>query len=229
MLSQSDRKTVFPYPSFSGVKIQNNEPMAASYFNTHIVRLMANAKAIENANTLQKASDTQWGLVKMAETLDITSEYGNRDTALTNDVLNRAIAELKRKNALSYSSSGRLNFTKSFEFQRGEFNVGIGERVAKKVTTTPDRVVYANVYFVPNGFENHPFYSSKSVATDQSAFSDNAMSAGIINFTEWNQPEGYSEFHIYYHDSGWVICENGRYNDSQKSVKVCWTLLVRKN
>ncbi len=229
MLSRSDRETIFPYPTFSGVKINNNEPMAASYFNAHIVRLMANAKSVDNANTLQKATATQWGLVKMAETKDITSESGNRDAALTNDVLNRAIEELKTQNKISYSTSGKLNFTKNFEFQGGEFNVGSGERVAKKVSSAPERVVYANVYFVPNGFGKTPFYSAKTTTTTSPAFYRNAMSAGIVNFTDWNPPEGYSEFHVYYHTSGYVICENGKYNDSQKSIKVCWSLLVRKN
>lgn len=228
MLSQTDRETIFPYPTFSGVKIQNNEPMAASYFNTHVVRLMANAKSVENANTLQKASGVQWGLVKLAETGDISSEGGNRDVALTNDVLNRAIEELRTKNRISYASSGKIDFTKSFEFQTGEFNVGIGEKVARKVTSSPDRVVFANVYFVPAGFEGHPFYLAKTATTTKDAFYANKMSSGIVNFTDWDPPEGYSEFHVYYHSGGYVICENGRYNDAQKSIKVCWTLLVRK-
>lgn len=229
MLSYSDRETLFPYPSFAGVKIRTNEPMAASYFNSHIVRLLSNVKATENSHTLQKASDKQWGLVKLAETKDITDGSGNRNAALTNDVLNRAMDELRRRNKISFSSSGRLSFTKNFEFQRGEFNVGSEERIAKKITSTPNRVVFAHVYFIPYGFDGHPFYSAKTTTAPSSAFYSNIESSGIVNFADWKAPEGYTEFHVYYHNSGYVICENGKYNDAQKSVKVCWTLLVKKN
>jgi len=229
MLKYSDKKTIFPYPSFSEIKIRNNEPMTSSYFNSHIVRLMSNVASLKNTHTLQKASFEQWGLIKLAETSDITSTDGDRNAAITNDVLNRAIEELKRKNKISYSSSGKLDFTKNFEFQHGEFNVGSGERIAKKITSTPDRVEFANVYFVPYGFENHPFYSAKTTTAPSSAYYNNIESSGVVNFSDWDIPDGYTEFHVYYHNSGYVICDNGKYNDSQKSIKVCWNLFLRKN
>lgn len=229
MLSQSDRKTIFPYPSFSEIKIRNNEPMAASYFNAHVVRLLSNLKAVEQSHTLQKATYGQWGLVKMAETQDIKSSEGNRETAITNDVLNRAIEELKKQNKISFSASGKLDFTKNYEFQHGEFSVGSGERIAKKVTSTPNKVMFAHVYFIPIGFENHPFYTAKSSKTTDEAYYNNIESSGIINFTDWNAPKEYTEFHVYYHNSGYVICNNGKYNESQKNIKVCWNLFVKKN
>jgi hypothetical protein len=51
----------------------------------------------------------------------------------------------------------------------------------------------------------------------------------MVNFVGWGKPDGYSEFHVYYHKSGYVICDNGRYDDAQRQIKVTWTLFMRKD
>ena len=219
----------FPYSRFSEIRIKSSEPMSYAYFNSHIMRLCSNLDSLGDSFTLQRATYSQWGTVKFATVDDILLENGNRDAVMTNATLNAAMEELRQRNMKEYMTRGRLDFTKNYEFLHGEFLVGVGEKIAKRITDSPDRVVYANVTFVPLGFDGEPFRTARVDSAPASSYEHGVKSAGIINFTDWNKPTTYREFHVYYHSSGYVICDNGKYDDSQRQIKVVWTLLMRKD
>lgn len=219
----------FPYRRFSDIRIKSSEPMSYAYFNSHVMRLCANLSALDLSHTLQKATYTQWGTVRFATVDDIISESGNKESVLTNAVVNEAMDKLRSDNMLSLMTRGKLDFTKSYEFVTGEFILGVNEKIAKKITDYPDRVVYANVSFTPLGYGLAPFHTARLDSAPLSAYENDVKSSGIVNFVDWGKPENYKEFHIYYHKSGYVICDNGKYDDSQKQLKVTWTLLMRKD
>ena len=228
MSDSANRRSLYPYPDFAQIKIKNGEPMSSAYFNAHVVRLCSNIEALDNDYTLQKASWTQWGLVKFASEDDILSKDGNRETVVTNDCINRAMRRLGSDTRKEYNLTGRLNFSSTHEFQHGEFLVGLNENIARKVTDSPERVEFSQVYFVPVGFEGTTFYTAKSTKTDEESAKTRDTSSGVINFAEWKRPEGYDEFHCYYHRSGYVICRNGKYNDSQRQIRVVYNLFMLK-
>lgn len=221
--------TDFPYSRFSEVKVKSSEPMSYAYFNSHILRLCSNLESMDTSFTLQKATYSQWGTVKFATVDDILSESGNKETVMTNKTLNDAFSEMRSSNIRKMMTRGSLDFTKNYEFVRGEFIVGTGEKIARRITDSPDRVVFANVTFVPLGYESSMFATARVDSAPLSAYQNGVSSSGIVNFVDWGRPEGYREFHVYYHKSGYVICDNGKYADSQKQIKVVWTLFMRKD
>ena len=218
-----------PYDRFSEMRIRSSEPMSYAYFNSHIMRLCANLDSMDASFTLQKAGYAQWGTVRFATVDDIISENGDRTAVMTNRTLNEAMGKMREENMRGLMTKGILNFTKNYEFVRGEFIVGTGERVARMVTDSPDRVVYANVTFMPLGYESSMFRTARVDSAPVSAYENSVSSSGTINFVDWGAPEGYHEFHVYYHRSGYVVCDNGRYDESQKQIKVIWTLFMRKD
>lgn len=219
----------FPYSRFSEIKIKNSEPMSYAFFNSHVMRLCSNLDSLGDSFTLQKATYSQWGTVKFATVEDILSETGNKDSVVTNKVINSAMDRLFLENTIAYTTKGRLDFTKNYEFLRGEFIVGVNERVAKRITDSPDRVVYANVSFVPIGYDSTPFNTARVDSAPLSSYENGVKSSGVVNFVDWKKPETYREFHVYYHRNGYVICDNGKYDDSQKQIKVVWTIFMRKD
>ena len=220
---------IFPYKTVSEVKFRNDEPLTYANFNAHIIRLLQNAKALNRAITLQKATDKQWGVVKLATVDDIISDDGDKNAVVTNEVINKTIDHMRVVNDKKFRLTGKIDMSKNYEWQHGEFVVGVNESIAKRITKNADRVVYANIYFVPLGFDNKPFHMANSVkGTDSESFKNNVKNCGVINFDEWQKPKGYEEFHVYYHKSGYVICRNGRLHGSQKQIKVVWNLLMRK-
>ena len=219
----------FPYSRFSDIRIKSSEPMSYAYFNSHVMRLCSNLDSLGESFTLQKATYTQWGTVKFATVDDIISESGNKDSVMTNRILNAAMEELRIRNMRDFMTKGKLNFTKNYEFLNGEFIVGVNEKIAKRITDSPDRVVYANVSFVLLGFDAVPFRTARVDSAPLSSYENGVKSSGIINFVDWKKPDTYREFHVYYHKNGYVICDNGKYDDSQKQIKVVWTLFMRKD
>ena len=203
--------------------------MSYAYFNSHVMRLCANLESMDGSFTLQKATYSQWGTVKFATVEDILSDNGDKDAVLTNKTLNDAMGTLRSDNMRKLTMLGKMDFTKNYEFTRGEFVVGTDERVAKRITDSPDRVVYANVTFVPLGYESAPFSTTRVDSAPLSSYESDVESSGVINFVDWGKPENYREFHVYYHNSGYVVCDNGKYNDSQKQIKVVWYPLMRKD
>lgn len=227
MSDTSKNSELFPYKDFSDIKIKNNEPMASSYFNSHLIRLWSNICALNNTNTLQKATDKQWGIVKFASIDDIINDDGNKNTVVSNKVLNDTIAFLKKQNSHLYMMDNVLNFSKNYHFRKGEFVVGLNESKAVKITNNPELVAFSNISFVPVGFDDIPFFTAKSTqSADTLEQSD--ISTGMLNFSKTDKPDGYEEFHVYYHKSGYVICKNGSYNNSQNQIRVVWTLFERK-
>ena len=227
MASSFNNAEIFPYPDFGKIRIRANEPMASSYLNAHLIRLWADARALEKANTLQKASDIQWGVAKFASVEDIIEKDGTKTAVLTNDVLNRAIDELKKRNLKKFVLNGEMDFSSSYRFRCGEFVMGTGESRAVKVTNNPELVAFADVAFQPLGFDERPFFTARSEKVP-SAVDPGKVSAGTINFAKTADMKGYVPFSLYYHRSGYVICRNGRYNDSQNQIRVRWTLFERK-
>lgn len=219
----------FPYSRFSDIRIKSSEPMSYAYFNSHVIRLCSNLYSMDESITLQKATYTQWGTVKFATVDDIIGEYGDKDSVLTNSALNSAFDKMRSENMKLILNSGKLNFTKNYEFVSGEFIVGSGEKIAKNITDSPDRVVYANVTFMPLGYESSMFRTARVDSAPVTSYENSVKSAGIVNFVNWGKPEGYREFHVYYHKSGYIICDNGKYDDSQRQIKVKWTLFMRKD
>lgn len=219
----------FPYSRFSEIRIKSSEPMSYAYFNSHVIRLCSNLYSMDESLTLQKATYTQWGTVKFATVDDIIGENGDKDAVLTNSALNSAFEKMRSENMKSLLNSGKMNFTKNYEFVNGEFIVGSGEKIAKNITDAPDRVVYANVTFVPLGYDSSMFRTARVDIAPASSFENDVSSTGIINFVDWGRPDGYREFHVYYHKSGYIICDNGKYDDSQRQIKVKWTLFMRKD
>lgn len=219
----------FPYKRFSEIRIKSSEPMSYAYFNSHVMRLCSNLDSMDESFTLQKASYTQWGTVKFATVDDILNDDGDREAVMTNKVLNDAMSRLRSENMKSLMTLGKLNFTKNYEFLSGEFIVGIGEKIAKRITDSPDRVVYANVTFVPLGYDSSVFRTAKVDTAVPSSYENDVESSGVINFVNWGKPENYTEFHVYYHKSGYVICDNGKYDESQRQIKVIWSLFMRKD
>lgn len=219
----------FPYSRFSDIRIKSSEPMSYAYFNSHVMRLCSNFDSLDTSYTLQKATYAQWGTVRFATVDDILKESGDKDTVITNAVLNDAMEKLRSSNRHLMMTKGTLDFTKNYEFVTGEFILGINEKLAKKVTDYPDRVVYANVSFVPLGYGSAPFHTARIDSAPLSSYENGVKSSGIVNFVDWNKPDTYREFHIYYHKSGYIICDNGKYDESQRQLKVVWTLLMRKD
>lgn len=219
----------FPYSKFSDIRIKSSEPMSYAYFNSHVMRLCSNLESLGESFTLQRATYTQWGTVKFADIDDIISDDGNKDSVFTNKTLNDAMNVLRSRNMRGYMTTGKLDFTKNYEFVGGEFIVGTGEKIAKRITDSPDRVVYANVAFVPLGYESSQFSTARVDSVAASSYENGVKSSGVINFVDWGKPSEYREFHVYYHKSGYVICDNGKYDDSQKQIKVIWTLFMRKD
>ena len=219
----------FPYSSFSDIRIKSSEPMSYAYFNSHIIRLCSNLESLDGSFTLQRATYTQWGTVKFATVDDIIGENGNKDAVMTNKTLNEAMSRLRSDNIRCLSTFGNLNFTKNYEFISGEFIVGTGENIAKKITDSPDRVVYANISFIPIGYDSSMFRTARVDSVPMSSYESGVETSGVINFVDWGKPESYREFHVYYHRSGYVICNNGQYDESQKQIKVVWTLFMRKD
>ena len=218
-----------PNDSLSDVRIRNDEPLTYAYFNTHMLKLLENIRAINISTTIQKATPEQWGVVRLATVDDLISEGGDRNAVVTNKVVLDAISKLNAENKRMYRLSGKLPLSKSYEWSHGEFVVGLGENIARKISDTPDNVVYSNVYFVPLGYEDKAFRMANSRPdTDPRFFKENFMSAGVINFDKVEAPANYEEFHVYYHRSGYVICRNGRVQDAQRQIKVVWNLLTRK-
>ena len=221
--------TQLPYENLSDLKLKNDEPLTYAYFNVHILRLLQNIQSINKTTTLQKATTTQWGVVRFATVDDIISENGDRNTVISNKVLNEAVETLTKNNQLKYQRTGKLSLSKNYEWVHGEFSVGLGENIAKKITTIPDNVVYANVYFVPLGYENKIFRTATTKKnTDAEYFKNNTKTTGFINFDKISLPTNYEEFHVYYHKAGYIICRNGRIQDDQKQIKVVWNLLLKK-
>lgn len=220
--------TKFPY-SLSELRLKNDEPLNYAYFNAHMLRILADIRSINKSSTLQKATTTQWGVARYATIDDVISEDGDRNAILTNDILNKAIKKLKDDNEKSYKATGLLPLSKNYEWRHGEFMVGLGESIAKKITDFPDMVVYANVYFVPLGYESKPYRTANSKPhAEERFFKENLVTCGVINFDDKEMPENYEEFHVYYHKAGYVICRNGRVQDAQKQIRVVWNLLFRK-
>lgn len=224
-----DSRNRLPNNSLSDVRIRNDEPLTYAYFNAHMMKLLENIRAINISTTIQKATPSQWGVVRLATVDDLISEDGDKNAVVTNKVILDAISSLNIENKKNYRLTGKLPLSKNYEWSHGEFLVGLGENVAKKITDTPDNVVYSNVYFVPLGYEEKAFRMANSKpATEPEFFKDNFVSAGVINFDRTETPKNYEEFHVYYHRSGYVICRNGRVQDAQKQIKVVWNLLTRK-
>lgn len=219
----------FPYSRFSEIRIHSSEPMSYAFFNSHVARLCSNMDAMDSSFTLQKATYTQWGTVKFATVSDIVSENGNKDTVVTNATLNDAFSKMRSDNIREFMLKHRLNFTKNYELLNGEFIVGTNERLAKRITTAPDHVVYANVSFIPLGYDSTMFRTARVDTAPLTAYENGVKSTGVVNFVDWGAPETYREFHVYYHKSGYVICNNGKYDESQRQIKVLWTLLMRKD
>ena len=219
----------FPYSRFSDIRIKSSEPMSYAYFNAHVARLCSNLSAMDASYTLQKATYTQWGVVRFATVDDIISESGDRTAVMTNKTLNEAFEKLRSDNRRDALTKGKISFSKNYEIVSGEFIVGTGEKVAKRITDCPDRVVYANVSFVPLGYASSTFHTARVDSVPASSFEKGVESSGIVNFVDWGRPEGYREFHVYYHRYGYVICDNGGYDESQRQIKVVWTLFVRKS
>ena len=226
-MASTDKASILPYPDFNDIRVQINEPMSAAYFNMHIAKMMANINALKNASPIQHATDTQWGTIKLATVNDILNDNGDKNAVLTNKVLNEVTEETKVKIDKLYQITDRLTFTKNFEWMHGEFVVGLNEKIAKRVTKNPDRVVFAQVYFIPYGYEDMPFFTACSKKTTVEAWNKQPKTIGVVNFTEKYTPKEYDEFHVYYHKSGYILVDNGRYDDSQTQIKVAYNLLIK--
>lgn len=217
----------FPYKRFSEIRIRSSEPMSYAYFNAHIARLYANLRSMDASYTLQKAGYGQWGTVRFATPEDMVGN-GDRTAVMTNAGLNSALDGVRSRNIMDLMVQGRMGFTAGHEFVRGSFTVGTGDKVVKKITDAPERVEHAYVTFVPLGYESSMFRTARVDSTALSAYENGVESSGTVNFVEWGAPEGYREFHVYYHRAGYVVCENGRYDDGQRQIRVEWTLFMRK-
>ena len=223
----SDKASILPYPDFNDIRVQINEPMSAAYFNMHIAKMVANINALTHASPIQRATDTQWGTVKLATTNDILNDNGDKNAVLTNKVLNEITLQSREQIDKLYRITNRLTFTKNFEWVHGGFVVGLNEKIAKRVTKNPDRVVFAQVYFIPYGYEDDPFFTANSKKTSIEAWNKQPKSIGVVNFTQKYTPEEYNEFHVYYHKSGFILVDNGQYDDNQTQIKVAYNLLLK--
>lgn len=221
-----EHTSIFPYPDFNDIKIQIDEPMSSAYFNVHIAKMLANVEALKNVSEIQKATTTQWGTVKLASAYDILNEDGDKDAVLTNKAINDAISIAKERALKDFNRTNKLQFTNDFQWEHGEFVVGLNENIAKRITRTPDRVLYSNVYFEPYGHDNIPFFTAKSTKTTKDNFIKQPLSTGIVSFKKTEMPKEYNDFHVYYHPSGFILVKNGQYSASQSQIKIVWNILL---
>jgi len=216
-----------PYPNLSDISFSNSEPLTYAYFNAHVVRMLENIRSLNRTATLQKASPTQWGVVRIATVDDIISEDGDRTAVLTNDVMNRAISTMRADNLNGYRLDGKLPMSKNYEWVHGEFTVGLNEHVARRISDSPERVMYVNLYFVPLGKENG-IYTARSSKVDSTALSGVVPTDGVINFSDAPKTDGQRRMELYYHRSGYVICRNEPLDDGQRQIRVVYNMLKRK-
>lgn len=220
-----------PYRKFSQIRIKNSEPFTSDYLNAHIVRLCANLESLHETNTLQKAGYDQWGTVRKATENDFLNPSIDSGTAvITNDVVNRVICSLRDENAKQLFINSALTISKHCLLKRGSFVVASNTKVAKKITTNPDSVLYTKLNIVPVGYERKPFYTTNVVKTDNESFKNcESKNVGVIEFESSEQPVNYDLFSIYYHQSGYVICDTGMAMTGYEQFCVNWIQLICNN
>lgn len=220
-------KSKLPYPTLSDVRIRNDEPLTYAYFNAHMLRLLADIRAINTSRTIQRATPTQWGVVRFASVDDVVDPDGDRNLVISNKTLNASIERMRSDNAKAYRDTNRIPMSKNYEWRHGEFTVGLGENVARKITDVPESVVYSNVYYIPSGFGETPIRTAATkTGTDPEFFRRGLSTVGRIEFGKVEMPPNYEEFHVYYHRAGYVICRNGKVVDGQRQINVAWNILV---
>lgn len=218
-----------PYRKFSQIRIRNSEPFTSDYLNAHISRLCSNLDSLKDTNTIQKAGYEQWGTVRKATVDDFLNPEEYSGTAVvTNDVVNRVVDTMHSENAEQLFTKGSINLSKHYILKRGSFVVSTGSKIAKRITTDPEGVVFTRLNIVPVGYERKAFYTTKVSKTDEESFKNcNQKNVGVIEFTDSGTPTNYTPFNIYYHQSGYVICNIGNIMETQKQFTVNWMQMLK--
>jgi hypothetical protein len=161
----------------------------------------------------------------MATVDEVISPSSGSDGVITNDIFNKALKKIEDGQLDMVSQNGSVALTDTITVQRGEFTVSPGVSLAKKITSDPSNVIFSSVYFVPVGNIESQFPTASIDTTQQSFFDIAFKSAGYITFENTTSvPPEFKDFHVYYHDSGYVIVKNTKFSKIQGNIRVVWIL-----
>jgi len=133
-----------PYDNFEDVQFNNDETLNFAYFNAHIKKLFANFDAYSNVQKLPIASDSNYGLVRLASIKDMKNGT-NGSSVLPLNTFQEFLKDEVSTQRKTFSNDNTLALNSNMTVMTGTITVPNGFYIGKTVTSRPSLVLFAHV------------------------------------------------------------------------------------